>query len=1732
MPRSTVPGDRTATWPQAGSMGRHLARLAVLCVVALVGALVSPMASQATTAPTELRYACALKSNGNLRAVATASDCGKNETLVTFKPGPVRVCVQPSGSSRYVTSFSKCRPPALQLTLPPTSGVVYFCADASSGVLRYVTDPVLCTSSEVPYQVTPNDAAPRVISTSPADGATHVSTTTNVTITFSEPVTVVPDSVTMTCDGVAQPVSEAGSPGTTLTLDPQGDLTPGALCSVTVPASGVSDVDTNDPPDNPAADYTFSFTVDAAPTLLSSTPADGATDVQASASITLTFSEPVDVAAGAFTLTCGGSSRAVTVTGSGTDTVTVHPAAALPLTTTCSLTAPASSITDVDTGDPPDQLTAPISIGFTTLDLAPTVVSTSPTDNAANVATNTSITVTFSEPVDTTATPVALSCGGDPKTYTATGSGTTTLTIAPDASLPTGSVCTVTVTAAAISDVDGVDPPDHLASDYTFSFTTDAPPAVVSTSPADGASGVDPGSNVVVTFTEPVTVTSSSFVLTCGGSPVGYALSGSGSDTVTLNPTADLPGTSSCTVKVVGSQVSDVDTGDPPDTMTSDVSATFTTVDTAPAVASTSPADGATDASSGANIVITFTESVTTTDAAFAVACPTGTPVAFTLSGSPGSTITLDPTDPLPPGATCTVSITATGVHDTDPIDPPDTMASDVSFSFTVSPNAAPTDLALSNAAVAENQPVGTTVGTLSTTDPDAGDTFTYSLVSGAGDTDNGSFSISGDTLATAASFDFETKNSYSVRIQTKDSAGNTFAKSFTITVTDVNEAPTGLALSNAAVDENKPSGTAVGTLSTTDPDAGDTFTYSLVSGAGGTDNASFQISGDTLQTAASFDFETKAVYSVRIQTKDSGGLTYETSFTITVNNVNDPPVAATDTYTGAVGNTLAVLGTTGTGPKVTLSGNLLLANDTDQDGDPLTVTAGTTTSTRGGTATINADGSFTFLPAVGDKSVTDTFTYTVSDGQASATGTVSVAIGSDLVWYVDSAYGGAQSDGRSGRPLTSLSTLDGAGGSGDVDSAGDVIFVYPGSGSYAGGLPLEGNQRLWGQPNGLVLGGSTIVAAGGTNPVITNASGNGIDLATGADVQGVDVTGASGDGIHAEAIGAATVGTTTPVTVSTSGADGVDINGQSGGAATITIGATVTGSAGRSVNVSGRTGGTVSFTGPVTGPAVALSSNSGAAVAFSGKLAISTTSAGAFTATGGGTVSATSTTSTLSSTTGTALTVDGVTIGTGGLTFKSVSANGAVNGIRLNNTGTTAGLTVLGGGSAAQGGDASGGTIQNTTGAGVSLTSTKNVSLTNLTVTGTPNAPGIDGTGVSGFSFVSGTISGNGTASHNALHSGIAFNDDGPTIANVTDAFTVSKSNLVGAYGGGIHVVNRSGILTSVTVTNNTVQSPAASADSAGSGILFDLSGSSTTTAAIGSGSISGNSVTGYPNGGGIILLGGNPASSSGPVANFGSSGSHLAINGNLVAGASAANPMSTQCIEVALTGRGTSYVDVTSNGTAGSPLGLNRGTCVSIDVTGAHVLNSAITGNYVKPQTQISGSFGIAGGTDKRVLSDLTTLDSAVLNATISNNTVSSTDSSGIRFLANSTGTLNARVQNNNVAAPSTTASAAGIRVDSGTSSGTAADTNVCLQISSNTTAGSTGVGTVTPGIGLRKQGTVSTTNDFGVVGLPNNPSTAAQTESYVSGQNPLSASGTFGTGGAAVISGSNFIPCTLAF
>jgi hypothetical protein len=182
-------------------------------------------------------------------------------------------------------------------------------------------------------------------------------------------------------------------------------------------------------------------------------------------------------------------------------------------------------------------------------------------------------------------------------------------------------------------------------------------------------------------------------------------------------------------------------------------------------------------------------------------------------------------------------------------------------------------------------------VSSVSSTDVDAGDSHTYTLVTGAGSTNNTSFTISNGQLLNAAVLDYEITPTMSIRIRTTDAGGLSYEKTQTIILQNTNDAPTAITLSANAINENQTSGTTIGNITNTDQDVVDTHTYSLVSGSGDTHNALFTINTTQLLSASNFNFETQPSLSIRLRVTDSQGAMYESIKSIQVNNINETPL-------------------------------------------------------------------------------------------------------------------------------------------------------------------------------------------------------------------------------------------------------------------------------------------------------------------------------------------------------------------------------------------------------------------------------------------------------------------------------------------------------------------------------------------------------------------------------------------------------------------------------------------------------------------------------------------------------------------------------------------------------------------------------------------------------------------------------------------------------------------------
>ncbi len=652
----------------------------------------------------------------------------------------------------------------------------------------------------------------------------------------------------------------------------------------------------------------------------------------------------------------------------------------------------------------------------------------------------------------------------------------------------------------------------------------------------------------------------------------------------------------------------------------------------------------------------------------------------------------------------------------------------------------------------------------------------------------------------------------------------------------------------------------------------GTAFSQSFT-GAGGTGPYTFAISAGALPAGI-----TLAGTTVSGTATDAGTSNFSLTATDALGCSSAPQayvlnvnlVAGNDNYS-ALGNVL-VDSSTGTAFTVTTNDSFP-AGTTISAFDATSTGGGQVTMTTSG-ANI---GQFTYDPPRGKSSGTDTFTYTLSRNGRSATGTVTFTV-AGRVWFINNNAGAcsATCDGRLSHPYANTSNFQTDNtGVGVNPAANDPIFVYGGGAAYSGALVLLNGQRLIGRGATGTLAalgvlapqaGQTLPTTGGTSPVL-GSSGVVVTLGTGNFIHGLtlgDGTTAllgngfgtltmndnvviNGGGVAMNLVNGALAVTTNSVT-STGGANNITMSqvtgnatlgsgtlsgatstsfvigtatASSGGTATISYGGTISqASSGQlAVQVRNRTGGTLTLSGQVTANSggaagVSLTSNTGSTIAFTGGLALSTGTNPAFTATGGGTVTATqnntSIVNTLATTTGTALNVANTTIGAAGLTFRSIASNGATSGIIVNATGTSGGLTVTGnGGACTSAGTCTGGAIQNSTGDGVVLTATDSPSFTRFNVTDSA------GTGA----------------------------DDGMVLTNITGTVTIANSTFINNPHNGVTVDNNNTNMAAFNFTNSTIScavgQPCQPSGSIGNdGLLLSMRGTSVLPVGVVSGS------------------------------------------------------------------------------------------------------------------------------------------------------------------------------------------------------------------------------------------------------------------------------------------------------
>ena len=279
--------------------------------------------------------------------------------------------------------------------------------------------------------------------------------------------------------------------------------------------------------------------------------------------------------------------------------------------------------------------------------------------------------------------------------------------------------------------------------------------------------------------------------------------------------------------------------------------------------------------------------------------------------------------------------------------------------------------------AAAEDTPVTYTAAQLLGNDTDVdGNLLTIaSVTSGTGGTAvlNGNGTV---TFTPAANFNGAASFSYTA----SDGLASSNTATVTVNVAAVNDAPVAINDTLAAAEDTPATYTAAQLLGNDTDVDGNTLTIaSVTSGTGGT--AVLNGNGTvTFTPTANFNGAASFSYTA------TDGLASSNTATVTVNvaAVNDAPVANNDTL-AAVEDTPA-----------TYTAAQLLGNDTDVDGNTLTIAS--VTSGTGGTAVLNGNGTVTFTPTANFNGAAS-FSYTATDGLASsntATVTVNVAAVND----------------------------------------------------------------------------------------------------------------------------------------------------------------------------------------------------------------------------------------------------------------------------------------------------------------------------------------------------------------------------------------------------------------------------------------------------------------------------------------------------------------------------------------------------------------------------------------------------------------------------------------------------------------------------------------------------------------------------------------------------------------
>jgi methionine-rich copper-binding protein CopC len=322
--------------------------------------------------------------------------------------------------------------------------------------------------------------------------------------------------------------------------------------------------------------------------------------------------------------------------------------------------------------------------------IVPTLLSTSPLDNATGVSISSNITMTFNEPIKAGTGNIVISNGTDIRTIDVADSSQVTIsnatvTINPTTNLNGNSSYNIQMASGVIKDLNN-NPYAGISDTTTFNFTTAdvSNPVLSSTTPVNNATNIALTSNIVMTFSEPVKAGTGNILIKTGTTTVQtisvadtarVTFSGT---TMTIDPATDLSDNTTYNIQMASGVVLDLNNNPYAgisDTTTFNFTTVDTTVDTtAPIVVSVTPSNGATEIPLDSNIIITFSKPVIANYGDIIVTTTTGTIIDtkyisvtdITQVTVSNNTMTINLTNNLNSSSTIYISLDYAAVQDLD----------------------------------------------------------------------------------------------------------------------------------------------------------------------------------------------------------------------------------------------------------------------------------------------------------------------------------------------------------------------------------------------------------------------------------------------------------------------------------------------------------------------------------------------------------------------------------------------------------------------------------------------------------------------------------------------------------------------------------------------------------------------------------------------------------------------------------------------------------------------------------------------------------------------------------------------------------------------------------------------------------------------------------------------------------------------------------------------------------